>query len=222
MYCHSVGGLRDVVDEQMEAQEHLAVNAATASRITRLSDRQLDYWARTGLVGPSVNRRLTPGRRVRLYSFLDLLALMVAAELKERSISLQHIRAIVEHLRARGYDQPLTEVRFATQGRELYFQRDDGTWEGGITPDQLVLSEVLHLQPLGRRIADGLRRDEADVGKVERRRGTLGSKPVLAGTRVPVETIQRHLAVGRTVEQIVASFPVLTAADVEAVRTGAA
>jgi uncharacterized protein (DUF433 family) len=222
VYCQPVGGPRDVVDEQVEAQEHLAVNAATASRITRLSDRQLDYWARTGLVGPSVNRRLTPGRRVRLYGFLDLLALMVAAELKQRRISLQHIRAIVEHLRARGYDQPLTQVVFATHGHEVYFQHKDGEWERGLTPDQLILSEVLHLEPLHRRIRDGLRRDEADVGRVERRRGALGSKPVLAGTRLPVETVRRYLDAGRTVEQIVESFPVLTPADVEAVRSGAA
>ena len=202
--------------------EHLAVNATTASRITRLSDRQLDYWARTGFVGPAVDRRLTPGRRVRLYGFGDLLALMVAAELKDRRISLQHIRAVVEHLRARGYDQPLTELVFATLGREIYFRHRDGEWESGLSPDQLVLSEVLHLEPLRRRIAAGLRRSEDDLGRVERRRGTLGSKPVFAGTRVPVETVRRYLDAGRTVDQIVASFPVLTAADVEAVRAGAA
>jgi uncharacterized protein (DUF433 family) len=220
--CQAVGAQGDVVVEQVEAPEHLAVNAATASRITRLTDRQLDYWARTGLIGPSVNRRLTPGRRVRLYGFGDLLALMVAAELKERRISLQHIRAVIDHLHARGYDQPLTQVVFATHGRQVYFQHKDGTWEGGLSPDQLVLSEVLNLEPLRRRIADGLRRDEADIGKVERRRGALGSKPVLAGTRVPVETVRRYLAAGRTVEQIVESFPVLTTADIEAVRAGGA
>ncbi len=185
----------------MGLPEHLAVNASTASKITRLSQRQLDYWHRTGLIGPSVDRRLTPGRRVRLYGFVDLLALMVAAELREHRISLQHIRAIVDHLRARGYDQPLTQLVFATRGRRVYFQHDDGTWESDIAPDQLVLSEVLNLKPLRRRIADGLKRDEADVGHVERRRGALGSKPVLAGTRVPVETVRRYLDAGRTVER---------------------
>jgi uncharacterized protein (DUF433 family) len=220
--CQAVGAQGDVVEERPEVPEHLAVNAAKASSITRLTVRQLDYWARTGLVEPFIDRRLTPGRRVRLYGFVDLLALMVAAELKDRRVSLQHIRAIVGHLQARGYDQPLTQVVFATQGREVYFQHDDGTWEGGLTPDQLVLSEVLNLEPLRRRIADGLRRDEADVGRVERRRGALGSKPVLAGTRVPVETVRRYLAAGRTAEQIVESFPVLTVADVEAIQAGVA
>jgi uncharacterized protein (DUF433 family) len=218
-----VGAAGDVIEEQVgPSEQRLAVNAATARHITRLSDRQLGYWARTGLVGPSVDRRLTPGRRVRLYGFVDLLALMVAAELKERGVSLQHIRAVVEHLRARGYDQPLTQVVFATHGRQVYFQHDDGTWEGGLRPDQLVLSEVLNLRPLRRRIMDGIQRDQAQVGHVERRRGALGSKPVLAGTRVPVDTVRRYLDAGRTVEQIVESFPVLTPADIEAVRSGAA
>lgn len=215
-----MGAADDVDDQAHLFEDRLAVNAATASRITRLSDRQLDYWAGTGLIGPSITTRLTPGRRVRLYGFLDLLALMVAAELKERRITLQHIRAVVRHLRSRGYDRPLTEVRFATLGREVYFQHDDGSWEGGIAPDQLVLSEVLNLRPLRRRIAEGVRRSEEDAGQVERRRGTLGSKPVLAGTRVPVETVRRYLDAGRSVEQIIESFPVLTRADVEAVRAG--
>src|SRR4051794_16956443 len=70
-----VGAAGDVIEEQVgPSEQRLAVNAATARHITRLSDRQLGYWARTGLVGPSVDRRLTPGRRVRLYGFVDLLA----------------------------------------------------------------------------------------------------------------------------------------------------
>lgn len=212
-----------MIEEQTELAEHrLAVNAATAARITRLSDRQLDYWARTGLIGPTIDTRLTPGRRIRLYGFLDLLALMVAAELKERRVTLQHIRAVAEHLRQRGYERPLTQLVFATHGREVYFQHADGTWEGGLSPDQLVLSEVLNLVPLRQRIAEGVRRGEEQAGRVERRRGALGSKPVLAGTRVPVETVRRYLAAGRTVEQIIGAFPVLTVADVEVVRAGAA
>lgn len=60
------------------------------------------------------------------------------------------------------------------------------------------------------------------AGRVERRRGAMGSKPVLAGTRVPVDTVRRYLEAGRTVDQVLESFPTLTAADVEAVRQGAA
>lgn len=203
-------------------EQHLAVTRDAAARIAGLSIRQLDYWAGTGLVEPSVDTRMSPGRRVRLYGFVDLLALLVASELKARKISLQHIRAIVAHLRSRGYPNPLTQLRFATVGREVYFMHDDGSWEGDLQPDQVVLHEVLNLDPLRRRIAAGAQRDTALAGRVERRRGAMGSKPLLAGTRVPVDTIRRYLDAGRTVEQVLDSFPTLTAADVEAVAHGAA
>ena len=203
-------------------EEHLAVTRAVAARIADLTERQVDYWAGTGLVEPAVDTRLSPGRRVRLYSFIDLLALLVAAELKNRRVSLQHIRAIVAHLRSRGYTSPLTQLTFATVGRDVYFMHDDGSWEGGLRPDQVVIHEVLNLSLLRNRIAAGTRRDAALSGQVERRRGALGSKPVLAGTRVPVDTVRRYLDAGRSVEQILESFPALTAEDVEAVRRGAA
>lgn len=210
----------DSVDEVRE--EHLAVTRDTAARIAGLTHKQVDYWASTGLIAPSVDTRMSPGRRVRLYGFVDLLSLLVAAELKSRKVSLQHIRAIVGHLRARGYSTPLTQLSFATVGQQVYFMHDDGTWEGGLAPDQIVMHEVLNLEPLRRRIAAGTQRDERLAGRVERRRGAMGSKPLLAGTRVPVATVRRYLDAGRTVAEVLESFPMLTAADVEAVARGAA
>lgn len=202
------------VDEQ-----RMAVPRDTAARIARLSIRRVDNWARTRLVEPTVDTHGSTGR-VRLYGFLDLLALVVAAELNARGVSIRRIQQVVGHLKSRGYDRPLSKLTFATVGNRVYFQHDDGTWEGDLRPDQLVLREVLDLEPLRQRIAEGMRRDEALIGKVERRRGALGSKPLLAGTRVPVATVQRYLAAGRSTDDVLEAFPVLTATDVEAVRRG--
>ncbi len=195
----------------------MAVPREVAARVSRLSLRKIDYWARTGLVEPTVDTQGSTGR-VRLYGFLDLLALIVAAELNARGVSVRHIRQVVGHLASRGYDRPLSELTFATVGNRVYFQHDDGTWEGGLRPDQLVLREVLDLEPLRRRIAEGTQRDKALIGKIERRRGALGNKPLLAGTRVPVETVQRYLAAGRSTDDVLEAFPMLTTSDVEAVR----
>ncbi|HEY3606612.1 MAG TPA: DUF433 domain-containing protein, partial [Pseudonocardiaceae bacterium] len=84
--------------------------------------------------------------------------------------------------------------------------------------DQIVISEVLHLQPLRNRIAEGMRRDHGQVGQTERRRGTLGSKPVLAGIRIPVDTVRRYLQAGRSTAAVLEAYPDLTEADIEAVR----
>lgn len=90
--------------------------------------RRLRYWEETGLVVSSIERRLSPKNTVRLYSFQDLLSLLVVAELRtERDMSLQHIRRVVEHLRPRGYEVPLRELTFATLGQEIYFRHSDGS-----------------------------------------------------------------------------------------------
>lgn len=196
----------------------LAVTRDTAAKIARLSLRQVGYWAKTDLVPASIEGTISARRRVLLYSFLDVLALTVAAELKQRGVSLQHIRQIVRHLSASGYDRPLTQLSYATIGKQVYFQREDDTWEGGLRPDQLVLHEVLNLQPIRDRIAEGIHRDGAQVGRTERRRGALGNKPVLAGTRIPVETVRRYLQAGRSTADVLEAYPDLTEADIEAVR----
>ncbi|MGH3866077.1 MAG: DUF433 domain-containing protein [Pseudonocardiaceae bacterium] len=209
----------------MVSEQHLAVPRETAAKLAGLSHRQVDYWASTGLIEATVDNQVSPGRRVRLYGFVDLLALMVAAELRARGFSLQHIRKLVRHFTSRGFDEPLTELRWATTGKgkrkAIYIQSPDGTWEDGMALGQIVFHELLELEPLRRRINAVTQRDASTVGHVERRRGVMGGKPVLAGTRVPVDTVRRYLAAGRSVDDIVRAFPVLTAADVEAVRAEA-
>jgi uncharacterized protein (DUF433 family) len=44
----------------------------------------------------------------------------------------------------------------------------------------------------------------------------MGGKPVIRGTRVPVETVPRKLGAGMTAEQIMADHPRLTLEDIRA------
>jgi DNA-binding transcriptional MerR regulator len=83
----------------------VALTRDRAAELAGLSQRQVDYWSRTGLVLPTVDARLSPQRPVRLYAYVELMSLMVAAELKSRGTSLQTIRKIVGRLRDRGVPQ---------------------------------------------------------------------------------------------------------------------
>jgi DNA-binding transcriptional MerR regulator len=186
-----------------------------ARQLAQVSMRRLRYWEETGLVVPSIRRQLSPKNTVRLYSFQDLLALLVVAELRtERDMSLQHIRRVVEHLRSRGYGAPLREVKFATLGGEIYFQHPDGSWEGDLRPDQRVLEKVLHLDPLRARIARAAERRADEAGQVVKKRGVHASAPVFAGTRIRVSTVQEYLRHGYDTDAILEAFPDLQAADV--------
>jgi DNA-binding transcriptional MerR regulator len=90
----------------------------TACSAAGITYRQLDYWARTGLVEPSV-RSATGSGSQRLYGFRDILVLKVVKRLLDTGISLQQIRAAVTHLRERG-SADLAEVTLMSDGVSVY------------------------------------------------------------------------------------------------------
>ena len=200
----------------MAAEEQLVM--LTRSRVARLgnvSERRLDYWEKTGLLSSTVEKRLSGSRVIRLYGFTDAMTALVLAALRER-VSLQHVRQIIAHLRR--IDFRVTEVRFAIAGNRVHFQLPDGTWGDATDLGQIVLSEVLDLQPLRAAVLGAGERSDEQQGKIERRRGVHGSKPVVAGTRVPVKAVQAYLARGKSVAEIIEAYPALTPTDVDAIR----
>ena len=195
----------------------LAIPDKQAAKLAGITMRQLRYWEQTDLIVPSIKRRISPRNTVRLYGYQDLLGLLVAAELRNR-ISLQHIRRIITQLQDRGFADPLRELRFASRGNDVYFQYPDGSWSGDPNPDQVIFHQVIALEPLRARIPAASRRDPGAIGKVVRRRRVLGGKPILAGTRIPVATIQRYLQAGYGTEAIIEEYPSMTPAHIEAAR----
>lgn len=89
--------------------------ACSAAGITY---RQLDYWARTGLVEPTVRTAAGSGSQ-RLYGFRDILVLKVIKRLLDTGVSLQNIRTAVEHLRDSGVDD-LAQVTLMSDGASVY------------------------------------------------------------------------------------------------------
>jgi len=83
-----------------------------------ISYRQLDYWARTGLVEPTVRSASGSGTQ-RLYSFRDVLVLKVVKRLLDTGVSLQQIRAAVSHLRERGVED-LAGITLMSDGASVY------------------------------------------------------------------------------------------------------
>jgi DNA-binding transcriptional MerR regulator len=90
----------------------------TACNAAGITYRQLDYWARTGLVEPTV-RGATGSGTQRLYSFRDILLLKVIKRLLDAGVSLQQIRTAVQHLHKRGTDD-LTRVTLMSDGATVY------------------------------------------------------------------------------------------------------
>lgn len=90
----------------------------TACRAAGITYRQLDYWARTGLVEPSIRSASGSGSQ-RLYSFRDILVLKVVKRLLDTGVSLQQIRTAVGHLHERGVDD-LAQITLMSDGASVY------------------------------------------------------------------------------------------------------
>lgn len=102
----------------MSNPAEIGYRGATACVAAGISYRQLDYWARTGLVEPSVRTAAGSGSQ-RLYGFRDILVLKIVKRLLDTGVSLQNIRTAVEHLRARGASD-LESITLMSDGASIY------------------------------------------------------------------------------------------------------
>lgn len=98
--------------------ELIGYRGPTACQAAGITYRQLDYWARTELVLPSI-RSATGSGSQRLYSFKDILVLKVVKRLLDTGVSLQNIRLAVLALRARGVED-LAEITLLSDGTTVY------------------------------------------------------------------------------------------------------
>jgi DNA-binding transcriptional MerR regulator len=90
----------------------------TACRAAGITYRQLDYWARTGLVEPSIRGAKGSGSQ-RLYSFRDILVLKVVKRLLDTGVSLQQIRSAIQALHERGVED-LAQITLMSDGASVY------------------------------------------------------------------------------------------------------
>jgi DNA-binding transcriptional MerR regulator len=98
--------------------EQVGYRGVTAMHAAGISYRQLDYWARTGLVEPSIRPAAGSGSQ-RLYSFRDLVVLRVVKSLLEAGVSLQNIRKAIDTLRAHGVED-LAGITLSSDGTTVY------------------------------------------------------------------------------------------------------
>lgn len=98
--------------------EQVGYRGPTACAAAGITYRQLDYWARTGLVEPSVRPALGSGTQ-RLYSFRDVVVLKIVKRLLDTGVSLQNIRTAVQHLRAQE-TSGLPQMTLMSDGATVY------------------------------------------------------------------------------------------------------
>ena len=118
-------------------------SGAKAAEIVGISYRQLDYWARTDLVRPTVTDAAGSGSR-RLYGYTDLLELKVIKSLLDAGIRLENVREIFSYLRDI-LGQEITSANLVIQGSTSVVIQSDGELIDLIHNGQ----GVLNILPLG-------------------------------------------------------------------------
>lgn len=102
----------------MQTMPATGYRGPVAAGVVGITYRQLDYWARTELVVPTVRPAGGSGTS-RLYGFRDILELKIVKRLLDTGVSLQQIRTAVEHLRTRGTTD-LSQVTLMSDGASVY------------------------------------------------------------------------------------------------------
>jgi DNA-binding transcriptional MerR regulator len=139
-----------------------------AAKIVGISYRQLDYWARTDLIRPSLAEATGSGSR-RRYSYRDLLELRVIKTLLDAGIRLESVRDVFTYLR-RHVTPDIASAHIVISGKQVM------VCEGDQLVDALRQGQgVLNVLPLA-----GVKDDiDAATARLVR----LEGEPVASGPR---------------------------------------
>ncbi len=194
-----------------------AFTTEDVARLTGLSKRQILYWDATGVYSPSLARGTKGQAHGRVYSFRDVVALRTLAMIRN-SVSLQEIRRVGSWLRDH-YQAPWSELRFCILGHTILFS-DPRT--GGLVSTAPAGQRVIpfNLEEIAEDVTARFhtlqRREQSEVGQIERDRYVVRNDYVVAGTRIPTQAIWEFHRANYDAETILREFPSLTGDDIQA------
>ncbi len=198
-----------------------AFSSDEVSRVVGITPSRLRYWARVGLVTPSIETA-DAGPFAHLYSFRDMVALRAIARLRDTyGVSLQELRQLNQWF-SDHYDAPWASLSFSVVGRHVFFK-------------ELTTGEVIAARPAGqsaipvdmteveREVERAIRslrsRQPHQIGRIDQNRYVVHNAPVLAGTRIMTSSIWNFHEAGYSSEQILREYPSLQEEDVAAAIT---
>lgn len=152
-----------------------AYSGSQAAEIVGITYRQLDYWARTDLMRPSLADATGSGSR-RRYSYRDLLELKVIKNLLDAGIKLEAVREVFRYLRDR-LDGDIASAHIVIDGASVLVCDGEGSLVDAVRKGQ----GVLNILPLG------IMKDQLDAAIVElrpRERRTANSVTRISGRRI--------------------------------------
>lgn len=199
-----------------------AFSEEDTARLTGVSRGQLRYWDRKGFFKPAYGSTGVSGF-TRVFSFKDIVALRVLDTLRNQFlVKLGHLEDVKDKLNRALPEIPdgdhWTRVKlYPINGRVAWVDPKSGVPEE-ILSGQYIVPVVIDLiiADTRDRVIELNKRDASMQGQIERVRNISRNAPVFVGTRIPVAAIKRYLDAGYSAEHIIAEYPDLTIADINA------
>ena len=101
--------------------------SSKVAKLTGLTQRQIDYWDRTGLFNPSLAHAEGRGS-ARFYSFLDVVQLRVVKRLLDAGLSTKKLRECLCFLRENLKEKKLNGHSLVSDGKGLFLLTDNPTF----------------------------------------------------------------------------------------------
>jgi DNA-binding transcriptional MerR regulator len=133
-------GQQRVLDGMEPTPRELGFRGPQVCSIVGITYRQLDYWARTDLVRPSITDAKGSGTQ-RTYSFQDLVRLKVVKSLLDAGVKLQTARQAIEYLREHLGDD-WASANLVLDGTNMILVRTDDMLIDAVRKGQGVLNIV--------------------------------------------------------------------------------
>lgn len=142
---------------------NVELSTRDVARLAGVSYRQIDYWARTGLLKPSGREARGKGSR-RRYTFQDAVAIRTVSHLRALGCPLQKIRKAVRFLKTHfptdSNAGPLARLTLLTDGADVYLLHDE------TAAMDIITRQLVWPVPLGQLILDT--RSQIDALPLER------------------------------------------------------
>lgn len=150
----------------------------TVCKTVGITYRQLDYWARTELVTPSIQDASGSGTQ-RLYSFTDVVHLKIIKRLLDAGVSLQQTRKAIDYL-AETEQQPLHEATLMSDGTGIYLCKSNDEVIDLLSRGQAVFG--IAVGPIYEEVQGSVAQLKRDaVGEEETKAGQAGGRDARSG-----------------------------------------
>lgn len=195
----------------------LALDSERASGLTGIPRSTLTHWENRGVFKASYvdpNPR-APNRRI--YSFRDIVSLRALAVIRrDAKVSFRDVLEASAYL-SKFYESPWSDLKFGlASGKLVFWNPERKAWSGASGQQVLELNVEGIPEEIRRSIPDALARDPSHYGVITTNRYVQHNRPIIAGTRIPTESVWSLHRSGYTEDQILDEYPHLTVEDVRA------